>query len=55
MGGKLTPSKREQINSSANSMRRDDIVVAHKLDDWKVQLCLDALITLHPPPKEEKT
>lgn len=54
VGGKLTPSKREQIVSSANSKRRDGILAVHKLDEQQAQVPLNYLAIVYPPPKEEK-
>lgn len=54
VGGKLTPSKREQIINSSNSKRRDDILIAHKLDAYQAQVPLRYLEILFPPPKKEE-
>lgn len=53
MGGKLTPSKREQIINSSNSKRHDDILVAYELPANLECALLDSLVQLYPPPKEE--
>lgn len=54
VGGKLTPSKREEIVTSTNNKRDENIVVAHKLDAYQAEMPLFYLETLFPPPKEEK-
>lgn len=53
VGGKLTPSKREEIINSRNSKRDENIVVAHKLDEQQAQVPLHYLAIVYPPPKEK--
>lgn len=53
VGGKLTPSKREEIITSTNGRRDENILAAYKLDEQQAQVPLNYLAIVYPPPKEE--